>query len=148
MWASPDFTLNKKVGTEIDHALLMASIFRTVKQEDLTEFTKFVKEMKKKTQSKRDREMNEIMGNDEADAKSQSSDSTDEGKFGMTAFEKEKKADEDIDDRVFICMGKSSDGFEKIQVWVMTINRTYDTVQFWDVKEHKHYTLRGRIAKG
>lgn len=49
MWASPDFTLTKKVGTEIDHALLMASIFRTVKQEDLTEFTKFVKEMKKKT---------------------------------------------------------------------------------------------------
>lgn len=30
----------------------------------------------------------------------------------------------------------------------MTINRTYDTVTFWDVKDHRHYTLRGRIAKG
>lgn len=32
-------------------------------------------------------------------------------------------------------------GVEKKQVWVMTINRTFDQVQFWEVKSHKHYTL-------
>jgi len=30
----------------------------------------------------------------------------------------------------------------------MTINKTYDTVQFWEVKNHKQYTLKGRIKKG
>ena len=34
LWCSPDFTMTIKVGTEDDHALLMASIFRTVKHED------------------------------------------------------------------------------------------------------------------
>jgi hypothetical protein len=34
LWCSPDFTMTIKTGTEEDHALLMASIFRTVKYED------------------------------------------------------------------------------------------------------------------
>ena len=29
----------------------------------------------------------------------------------------------------------------------MTINRTFDTVTFWEVKNHKHYVLKGRIQK-
>lgn len=29
----------------------------------------------------------------------------------------------------------------------MTINRTFDTVTFWEVKNHKHYVLKGRILK-
>ena len=50
-----------------------------------------------------------------------------------------------MDDRVFVCLGKSTDGLEKRQIWVMTINRTFDTVTFWEPKAHKHYVLRGRI---
>lgn len=42
-------------------------------------------------------------------------------------------------------MGKSTDGQDKKQIWVMTINRTWDTIIFWEVKNHKHYILRGRI---
>ena len=48
MWTSPDFTSSIKIGSEDDHALLMASIFRTCKHEDLNEFNHFVKEEKKK----------------------------------------------------------------------------------------------------
>lgn len=29
----------------------------------------------------------------------------------------------------------------------MTINRTFDTVTFWEAKTHKEYVLRGRIEK-
>jgi hypothetical protein len=29
----------------------------------------------------------------------------------------------------------------------MTINKTFDTVTFWDAKAHKHYELKGRIRK-
>ena len=45
-----------KTGTEEDHALLMASIFRTVKHEDQVEFRKFAKEMKDKTFTKKDKD--------------------------------------------------------------------------------------------
>jgi hypothetical protein len=45
-----------KTGTEEDHALLMASIFRTVKHEDQVEFRKFAKEMKDNTKTKKDSE--------------------------------------------------------------------------------------------
>ena len=34
LWNSPDYTMTIKTGTEDDHALLMASIFRTCKYED------------------------------------------------------------------------------------------------------------------
>lgn len=44
-------------------------------------------------------------------------------------------------------MGKSTDGQEKRQVWVMTIDRTYTDVTFWEVKNHKHYVLKSRILK-
>ena len=30
----------------------------------------------------------------------------------------------------------------------MTINRTYDTITFWEVKNHTHYILKGRVEKG
>lgn len=40
----------------------------------------------------------------------------------------EKVEIETIDDRVFVCLGKTNDGTDKRQVWVMTINRTFDQV--------------------
>jgi len=45
-----------KTGSEEDHALLMVSIFRTVKYEDQVEFKKFAKDMKAKTVTKKDRD--------------------------------------------------------------------------------------------
>ena len=56
LWTSPDFTATIKVGTEEDHALLMASIFRTVKHEDQIEFNKWAKEEKKKTKTRADKD--------------------------------------------------------------------------------------------
>lgn len=38
VWCSADFTLKVKSGTEVDHAILMASMFRTCKYEDNKEF--------------------------------------------------------------------------------------------------------------
>ena len=55
---------------------------------------------------------------------------------------------ETIDDRVFICMGRSQDGLGKVSIWVMNFNRTFDTLTFWEVKNHKHYVLRGRVKNG
>lgn len=45
-----------KVGTEDDHALLLASIFRTIKFEDKDEFKKHAIECKKKTFTKKDKD--------------------------------------------------------------------------------------------
>lgn len=50
-----------KIGTEEDHALLMASIFRTVKHEDNTEFNKWAKEMKKAKTNKKIKEKKELL---------------------------------------------------------------------------------------
>lgn len=36
---------------------------------------------------------------------------------------------------------------DKKQVWVMTINKTFDLVTFWEAKAHKHYILKFRIDK-
>lgn len=52
LWCSPDFTATRMVGTEEDHALLMASIMRTCKHEDQIEFNKNVKKEKKKFKPK------------------------------------------------------------------------------------------------
>lgn len=56
IWTSPDFTIQIKIGTEDDHALLMASIFRTCQHEDLSEFTEFANEERKKTVTKKDKD--------------------------------------------------------------------------------------------
>ena len=53
VWTSPDFTLTIKVGTEEDHALLMASLFRTCKYEDMTEFKEWRNDMKKTMKTKK-----------------------------------------------------------------------------------------------
>jgi hypothetical protein len=54
---------------------------------------------------------------------------------------------ETVDDRVFVCLGKSLDGLDTRHVWVMTINRTWDTITFWEAKNHSSYIVRGRIMK-
>ena len=61
IWCSPDFTMTIKIGTEEDHALLMASLFRTVKHEDQTEFNKWAKIMKKQKTSKKLKEEQELL---------------------------------------------------------------------------------------
>ena len=45
-----------KVGTEEDHALLLASIMRTIKFEDKDEFNKHAVEQKKLTVTKKDKD--------------------------------------------------------------------------------------------
>lgn len=56
VWCSPDFTMTIKIGTEEDHALLLASLFRTVKHEDQQEFNKWAKLKKKQKTSKKIKE--------------------------------------------------------------------------------------------
>jgi hypothetical protein len=62
-----------------------------------------------------------------------------------TKKEEEAAVQDTVDDRVFVCLGKSLDGLETRYVWVMTINREWDTITFWEVKQHKSYILKGRI---
>jgi hypothetical protein len=56
MWCSPDFIVGRKIGTEEDHALLMASLMRTVKYENYSEFNKWAKKSKEETKTKKDKQ--------------------------------------------------------------------------------------------
>jgi hypothetical protein len=158
LWCSPDFTATIKVGTEEDHALLMASIFRTVKHEDQLEFNKWAKEEKSKTKTRGDKDKELLTVNvpgggaeekeEEEETKDETKKETTEGKTEeKKEGEPEEKVDT-VDDRVFVCIGKTMDVIERKALWVMTINRTFDTVTFWEAKNHKHYVLKYRIDPG
>ena len=150
----------------------MASIFRTVKFEDLKEYKAFIKQEKDKVRSRnyKDEELLRIQpderGNEEAptdkegteqktEAEPEAEEEKKEGEEekgddeAAEGEEEEKKdepeKDDSIDDRVFVCLGKHADGSEKRLIWVMTINRTYDTITFWEAKAHKNHVLEGRI---
>jgi hypothetical protein len=63
----------------------------------------------------------------------------------------EKNKKDTMDDRVFVCLGTPLDGTR--QVWVMTIDKTFEHVTFWEIKKQKnakqsHYLLPKRIKKG
>lgn len=45
-------------------------------------------------------------------------------------------------------MGRLNDGLDTVKTWVMTLNRTFDTVTFWEAKNHEFYVLKGRIKAG
>ena len=49
-----------------------------------------------------------------------------------------------INDRVFVCLGRLKDNGAQ-HAWVMTLNKTYDEVTFWDVNTPLKYTMHGRI---
>ena len=44
-------------------------------------------------------------------------------------------------------MGRQKDS-ELPLSWVMTINKTYDEVTFWDASVQAKYVLKGRVAEG
>lgn len=52
-----------------------------------------------------------------------------------------------INDRVFVCLGKLKEGGQP-HAWVMTINKIYDEVTFWEVNSQKKFILIGRIIEG
>lgn len=64
LWTSPDFTSVIQVGSEDDHALLMASIFRTCKYEDFEEYKEFEAQERSKLRS-RNAEDEELLRVDE-----------------------------------------------------------------------------------
>ena len=51
-----------------------------------------------------------------------------------------------INDRVFVCMGRLKETGQP-HAWVMTINRTYDEITFWESNRPKKFTLPGRILE-
>jgi hypothetical protein len=55
--------------------------------------------------------------------------------------------DKGINDRVFVCLGRFKETNQP-HAWVMTLNKTYDEVTFWDVNLPLRYTLIGRIMEG
>ena len=128
--------MTRKIGTDIDHALLMASIMRTSKHEDLTEYLKFVKDIRKKTRTRKDadkelltvnvpgqetkKEDDETGGGPETNGETKSPDEAPEA---TKKEETKEEVPDTVDDRVFVCLGKATDVPEKKQVWVMTINR-------------------------
>lgn len=53
-----------------------------------------------------------------------------------------------IKDRVFVCLGKlNEDNQQRQHAWVMTINRDFTKVTFWETMKHVKYELSGRIDK-
>jgi hypothetical protein len=154
IWCSPDFTLDIKIGTEFDHALLMASLFRTVKHETQKDFNKWTKEMKKAKKNKRVDHEEKILKFEEEGAAKDLEEVTKQSKLGLLGGKKmadngeEQPVDtiDTIDERVFVCYGMSADQLER-QIWVMTIDKNFKEITFWDVKQHKNYVLKGRVKK-
>jgi hypothetical protein len=52
-----------------------------------------------------------------------------------------------LNDRVFVCLGKLREK-KKHHAWVMTINKTFDEITFWEVNRHRKFTLQGRVLSG
>lgn len=65
LWCSPDYMLTQKAGSQDDHCLLMASLFRTCKWEDREDFEIFRKEERKKTLLRKDKDRKLLYGDDE-----------------------------------------------------------------------------------
>lgn len=76
LWTSPDFTGIIKVGSEDDHALLMASIFRTCKLETFEKYQEFVKKESDKLVSK-NADDEALLNVDEKETKTAAEDKTD-----------------------------------------------------------------------
>ena len=147
-WCGPDFVITRRVGTEDDHALMMASIMRTSKHEDMDEFKKWVKKKKLEAKNERKDKIKKLLDvgiKNEDDSDEAEEEKEEEGKEGEKG-EGPPEEDETVDNRVFICIGRNNSN--QRQIWVMTINRAFDTVTFWDVKQHNEYVLKGRIKEG
>lgn len=52
--------------------------------------------------------------------------------------------DDSLSDRVFVCLGRTKDSGLN-HAWVMTINKTYDEVTFWESSLPTKFKLKGRI---
>jgi hypothetical protein len=51
-------------------------------------------------------------------------------------------------DRVFVCLGTlNHENNGRPHAWVMTINREFDIITFWEPRKHINYTLEGRINR-
>ena len=67
-------------------------------------------------------------------------------KLAKFAKFKSKHSQTPLKDRVFVCLGKlGPENDSKKYAWVMTINRAYETVTFWDPIKPVKYVLEGRI---
>ena len=55
--------------------------------------------------------------------------------------------DPTIENRVFVCVGKygKSKVNQQQAVWVMTLDKEFKTVNFWDCVQHMEVPLKGRI---
>ena len=97
VWASPDFVLTMRLGTQEEHALVLASMFRGVKyerEEDLP------REALKTKGSKIVEDTNGEEGN--------------------------------LEDRVFVCLGRTRENGGRKHAWVMTFSSGYDHVTLWE----------------
>lgn len=64
---------------------------------------------------------------------------------GMAAFRQQAKKTP-LTDRVFICLGTlNAANDNRKHAWVMTINREFDTITFWEPLKSINYKLEGRI---
>lgn len=50
-----------------------------------------------------------------------------------------------LGERVFVCLGKQKKDSKKPHAWVMTLNKSFTEVTFWEVNRHRKFTLKGRI---
>ena len=109
-WCGPDFIITRRVGTEDDHALIMASLMRTSKHEDRDEFKKWAIKKKKEAANERKDKIKKLL--DVGIEKEKDSDDAEEEKEeegeGDKKEEEKKEDDETVDDRVFIAIGRSN----------------------------------------
>lgn len=138
-----------------EHALLMASMFRAVKYETTEEVEKSHVDKKKESmqssKNKKNKGNKDEDENEEEDEKhkdtiistAQNSNKPSKKKKGGPMMDDSL----DLSDRVFVCLGTLKD-LKKPHAWVMTLNKTYDEVTFWEVNQPRKFTLVGRIDEG
>jgi hypothetical protein len=67
-------------------------------------------------------------------------DGTDRKKKKMLDKAIKEEENSSLNDRVFVCLGRlKSTGAS--HAWVMTLNKTYDELTFWEIKDHKKYVV-------
>lgn len=119
VWSSPEFFLTLKKGSVVDHAILMACLFQGTIFEDHRDLENYRKILEEKDKKKRRSKI---------------------AKFRTEANKNPLK------DRVFICLGTlNGENDYRKHAWVMTINRSFNTVTFWETCKPVSYKLKGRI---
>jgi C2 domain len=120
IWCSPHFLIHMKKGEIEDHAILAASLFMSI-----------VKEAK-------DDSEDEIHDDETIEETSRLP------KSKLKSELESSKKKNDMESKVFLCVGSLKER-KTNHVWVMTINKDFKGVTFWEISNCTSFELKNRV---